>query len=126
MWGCPVARPRACRRAGLPQCHQSGPPTHSLRAFLDGKASLTEAEAVSHQQCAFGKWYYSDGLKNFGHIKELRDVEEPHAELHRTIKEIVKAQNAGDKPTAERLYAGVEDILRRIVALLDAAEANAA
>jgi methyl-accepting chemotaxis protein len=97
-----------------------------LRAFLDGQASLTEAEAVSHQQCAFGKWYYSEGLKNFGHIKELRDVEEPHAELHRTIKAIVKAQNAGDKVTAERLYATVEDISRRIVALLDAAEANAA
>ena len=96
-----------------------------LRAFLDGKATLTEAEAVSHQQCAFGKWYYSEGLKQYGHIQELRDVEEPHAELHRTIKDIVQAMKIGDKAGAERLYANVEGISKRIVALLDIAEHKA-
>jgi methyl-accepting chemotaxis protein len=96
-----------------------------LRSFLDGKTTLTEAEAVSHQQCAFGKWYYSEGLKQYGHIQELRDVEEPHAELHRTIKEIVQAMKTGDKAGAERLYANVEGISARIVALLDIAETKA-
>ncbi|MBI4996317.1 MAG: cache domain-containing protein [Rhodocyclales bacterium] len=96
-----------------------------LRSFLDGQATLTEAEAVSHTDCAFGKWYYSEGLKNYGHIQELKDVEAPHAELHRTIKEIVKARNAGDKATAEKLYANVDHISRRIVGLLDLAEVKA-
>jgi methyl-accepting chemotaxis protein len=96
-----------------------------LRSFLDGQATLTEAEAVSHTECAFGKWYYSDGLKNYGHIQELKDVEAPHAELHRTIKEIVKARNAGDKASAEKLYANVEQISQRIVGLLDLAEVKA-
>jgi len=96
-----------------------------LRSFLDGKASLTEAEAVSHKDCAFGKWYYSEGLASYGHIQELKDVEAPHAELHRTIKEIVKARNAGDTATAEKLYASVDHISRRIVGLLDAAEVKA-
>jgi methyl-accepting chemotaxis protein len=96
-----------------------------LRAFLDGKATLTEEEAVSHQQCNFGKWYYSEGLQKFGHIPELRDVEEPHAELHRTIKDIVKAMKAGDRAGAEQLYAKVDGISRRIVTLLDIAESKA-
>jgi methyl-accepting chemotaxis protein len=96
-----------------------------LRSFLDGKATLTEAEAVSHQQCAFGKWYYSEGLKQYGHIQELRDVEEPHAELHRIIKEIVQAMKTGDKANAEKLYAKVDGISKRIVALLDIAESKA-
>jgi methyl-accepting chemotaxis protein len=96
-----------------------------LRSFLDGQGTLTEAEAVSHKDCAFGKWYYSEGLKNYGHIQELKDVEEPHAELHRTIKEIVKARNSGDKATAEKLYANVDHISRRIVGLLDVAEVKA-
>jgi hypothetical protein len=64
-------------------------------------------------------------LKQYGHIKELRDVEEPHAELHRTIKEIVQAMKTGDKAGAERLYAKVDGISRRIVALLDIAESKA-
>ena len=96
-----------------------------LRTFLDGQGALTEAEAVSHQQCAFGKWYYSEGLKNYGHIRELKEVEEPHAELHRTIKEIIKAKSVGDTATAERLYANVDQLSRRIVALLDATERKA-
>ncbi|MDO8926619.1 MAG: methyl-accepting chemotaxis protein [Sideroxyarcus sp.] len=96
-----------------------------LRSFLDGRATLTEGEAVSHQQCTFGKWYYDEGVKQFGHIRELRDLEEPHAELHRTIKDIVKAMKSGDKATAERLYAGVDSLSRRIVALLEAAEDKA-
>jgi methyl-accepting chemotaxis protein len=96
-----------------------------LRAFLDGRGTLTEDEAVSHQQCNFGKWYYSEGLKQFGHIQELRDVEEPHSELHRTIKEIVQAIKTGDKAGAERLYAKVDGISKQIVALLDIAESKA-
>ena len=96
-----------------------------LRSFLDGKGTLTDAEAVSHTECAFGKWYYSEGIKNFGHIQELKDVEAPHAELHRSIKEIVKARNAGDVATAEKLYANVDQTSRSIVALLDQAEAKA-
>lgn len=96
-----------------------------LRAFLDGHASLTEQEAVSHQQCAFGKWYYSEGVSKYSHIQELRDVEAPHAELHRTIKDIVKAMAAGDKEHAEKLYANVEGISNRIVGLLDIAESKA-
>jgi methyl-accepting chemotaxis protein len=96
-----------------------------LRAFLDGKGTLTEAEAVSHQHCAFGKWYYSEGLKLYGHIPELKAVEEPHAELHRTIKEIVKLMNAGDKAGAERLYANVSGISQRIVSLLGQVESKA-
>ncbi len=96
-----------------------------LRSFLDGKAVLTEQEAVSHEHCAFGKWYYSEGLKKFGHIQELRDVEAPHAELHRTIKDIVKLMGSGDRAGAEQLYAKVDGISRRIVSLLDQAEARA-
>ncbi len=96
-----------------------------LRAFLDGKATLTEAEAVSHQHCAFGKWYYGEGMQRFGHIQELREVEAPHAELHQTIKEIVKLMNAGDRRGAERLYDKVAGISQRIVALLERAEAKA-
>ena len=96
-----------------------------MRTSLAGQGALTEAEAVSHQQCAFGKWYYSEGLKNYGHIRELKEVEEPHAELHRTIKEIIKAKSVGDTATAERLYANVDQLSRRIVALLDATERKA-
>ena len=96
-----------------------------LRSFLDGKAVLTEAEAVSHQQCAFGKWYYGEGQRRYSHIGELREVEAPHAELHRLIKEIIQAKNEGDTANAERLFGQVNNLSGRIVALLEAAEKKA-
>jgi methyl-accepting chemotaxis protein len=95
-----------------------------LRSFLDGRATLSEEEAVSHQQCSFGKWYYGEGMQQFGHLQELRDVEKPHAELHQTIREIVRAMKAGDKAGAERLYSTVDGLSKRIVALLEAAESK--
>ncbi|NOZ38589.1 MAG: hypothetical protein GXP11_11155 [Gammaproteobacteria bacterium] len=38
-----------------------------LRDFLDGKASLSMEEAVSHHDCKFGKWYFSEGLEKYSH-----------------------------------------------------------
>ena len=95
-----------------------------VRSFLDGRATLTEEEAVSHRHCAFGKWYYSEGLARFGHIQELRDVESPHARLHQTIKDIVAASRAGERQRAEGMYEQVERLSQQIVGLLEAAEAS--
>lgn len=94
-----------------------------LRAFLDGSANLTEEQAVSHHHCDFGKWYDSpDGLARYGHIQPLRDVEAPHAELHKIIKDVIRLKTAGERDAAEALMRKVESISGQIVGLLDQAE----
>lgn len=90
-----------------------------LRAYLDGKAMLTEKEAVSHQHCMFGRWYYGPGLKSLGHIAAMRDIEAPHTELHRLIGEIIRMGNAGKKDEAEALYEKVEPLSLQIVGYID-------
>jgi methyl-accepting chemotaxis protein len=95
-----------------------------LRAFLDGTGQLTQEQAVSHHHCQLGKWYYSDGLAKYGHIPEMRQIESPHAELHATIREILRLKNTGDSAGAEREYAKVEHISHQIVALLDKVQAK--
>lgn len=96
-----------------------------LRSFLDGEATLTLEQAVSHHHCDFGKWYYSEGLKKFGHIKPIVDVEDPHAELHKKIKTIIELKESGDTQGAEREYQKVASISETIVGLLDKAEQEA-
>ena len=96
-----------------------------LRSFLDGKASLTREQAVSHRHCDFGKWYYSDGKSKFGHIKAIREVEDPHKQLHDLIKKIVDLKNNGQLKEAERVYLNVGMLSDRIVALLNDAEKQA-
>ncbi|HUW51198.1 MAG TPA: methyl-accepting chemotaxis protein [Sulfuricella sp.] len=96
-----------------------------IRAFLDGKTALSANEAISHHECAFGKWYFGGGREKFSHVREMHEVDVPHAELHRTIKEIVRLKGAGDQAAAERLYGKVETLSHHVVDLLDEAENKA-
>ena len=93
-----------------------------LRAFLDGQESLDEEQAVSHRQCDFGRWYYSEGLARHAHIPALQEVEIPHEELHTLIREIIHAKQSGDLSRAEELYQRVGQLSQHIVDLLDQAE----
>ena len=96
-----------------------------LRSFLDGESNLTLDQAVSHHHCDFGKWYYSDGQRKFGHLQAIKDVENPHAELHSLIQDIIKLKESGDASAAERAYRQVDLISGEIVGLLDQAEQQA-
>jgi methyl-accepting chemotaxis protein len=93
-----------------------------LRGYLDGKSSLTLQEAVSHRDCAFGKWYYSEGLQRYAHIPEMQEIETPHEELHALVKQAIELKEAGDVEAAEALYDRVSSISARIVDRLNTIE----
>lgn len=93
-----------------------------LRAYLDNKGSLTRDEAVSHKDCALGKWYYSEGLEKYGHLAEMRAVENPHAELHKKIREIIELRESNQRAEAEKIYQTVEPLSVEIVQLLEKIE----
>jgi hypothetical protein len=62
--------------------------TDRLRQFLDGKTALTVEQAGSHKECALGKWLYSRGLKEYGDIAEIVELEKTHAGFHALVKQI--------------------------------------
>jgi methyl-accepting chemotaxis protein len=95
-----------------------------LRDFLDGKQALTEAQAVSHHDCDLGKWYYGDGMRDFGHIQEMKDLDGIHAELHSTVREIVTLKNSGDLEKAEEKFERIGPMSEEIVGLLNKIEAQ--
>ncbi len=92
-----------------------------LRDFLDGRASMTQEQAVSHHDCALGKWFYSEGLARFGHLPEMQELEGVHEQLHSLVKEIVNLKHSGKSREAEEKYLhigplshGVIDLLKKI------------
>jgi methyl-accepting chemotaxis protein len=95
-----------------------------LRAYLDGEGMLTEQEAVSHHDCVFGKWYYAEGIKSYGNLPVMKQIEPPHAELHQLIKKIIQAKEAGNDAEAQQLFARVEPLSGQIVSLIDQLEAE--
>jgi len=93
-----------------------------LRSYLDGERSMTLNEAVSHKHCILGKWYYSEGLAKFGHIDEMKQLEAPHEELHRLIKDVINAKELGDIQKAESVYRKIPPLSTQIIDLLSAVE----
>ncbi|MCU7806940.1 MAG: CZB domain-containing protein [Candidatus Thiodiazotropha sp. (ex Semelilucina semeliformis)] len=90
-----------------------------LRAYLDGKGGLSAEQASDHHDCSLGKWYYNQGMAEFGHIPEMTELEKPHAELHSIIKNIIHLQESGQKARAEEEYVKVDPLSQRIVGLLE-------
>ncbi|MEW8493371.1 MAG: methyl-accepting chemotaxis protein [Candidatus Thiodiazotropha taylori] len=93
-----------------------------LRSFLDGMSSLSHEEAVSHHDCVLGKWYYSDGLDQYGDIPEMRSIEKPHHELHELIKKIIEKKESGHIHEAEALYTKIAPLSSTIINLLEQVE----
>ncbi|MBA1331149.1 hypothetical protein QQ73_08300, partial [Candidatus Endoriftia persephone str. Guaymas] len=67
-----------------------------LRDFLDGKKSMHNEEAVSHRDCALGKWLYGFAMDEYGYIEEMQVMEKLHEKMHSVIKDVVSLRNAGD------------------------------
>lgn len=90
-----------------------------LRGYLDGRGQLETAHAVSHKECELGRWYYSAGLDDLGHIPEMQALEGPHAEIHQLIRQVIELREAGRQQEAEAAYARVDALSGEIVDLLD-------
>jgi methyl-accepting chemotaxis protein len=95
-----------------------------IRSFLDGRGSLTRAEALSHRECVLGRWYYGPGLKHYGHLEGMRALQTPHTELHSVIGQIVELKNQGNHQSAEQKYNDLIALSAEIVERLDALEAS--
>jgi methyl-accepting chemotaxis protein len=95
-----------------------------LRDFLDGKSVLTEQQAVSHHDCDLGKWYYGDGMANYGHLPEMQKLDGAHEELHATVRRIVTLKHQGQVATAEQEYERIGPLSHEIIELLNAIESK--
>lgn len=93
-----------------------------LRSFLDGKESLSEAQVVSHTDCDLGKWLHFEGIRTYGTIPEMRELEKTHIELHAVVKKVVQLKKQGNTVQAEAELRKVEPISQRIIALLNTIE----
>ncbi len=93
-----------------------------IRAFLDGRSSLSREEAVSHHDCAFGKWYYSDAGRAFHDMSEMAAIEAPHAQLHQLIRDIVQLKERGRDDEANGMLPGIDTLSAAIIEKLSALE----
>lgn len=90
-----------------------------IGACLTGNLSLTEEQLPDHRNCRFGKWYFDEGKRLYGHLPTFRAIDEPHAKIHALAKEAVAACNRGDKAKAEEMYKQIETLSHHLVKMFD-------
>ncbi|MEZ5444267.1 MAG: methyl-accepting chemotaxis protein [Gammaproteobacteria bacterium] len=93
-----------------------------LRGFLDGRESMTEAQAVSHRDCDLGKWLYSRGMAEYGQCSAMQQLEKDHAAMHALVKEVVRFKGAGESERAEAKFREIEPLSAKVVRSLDEVE----
>ncbi|MBS4098003.1 MAG: PAS domain-containing protein [Sulfuricella sp.] len=96
-----------------------------IRDFLDGKEAMDASKAVSHRDCDLGKWLYSGGLKKYGHLPEMQEMETLHEQLHSVIRDIVQLKNSGKQSEAERQFTKIGDYSQQVIDLLNRIEQQA-
>ncbi|WP_085442122.1 methyl-accepting chemotaxis protein [Magnetofaba australis] len=60
-----------------------------LEDVIRGRTALKPEEVASGRECAFGKWYYSDGEQCFGAMPIYQKVGEVHLQVHELARETV-------------------------------------
>lgn len=93
-----------------------------LRSFLEGKETLTETQAVSHRDCELGQWLYGEGLKQYGDISEMQQLEKVHADLHNKISMVIRLQHSGNTSRAKQEFNKITPLSNEVVSLLRAVE----
>lgn len=76
-----------------------------LKGVLNGSSDeRLEIKTVSEDcHCVLGKWIYSDGKKNYGHLQEYESARQAHAEFHECAGQVLTAHELGDATQAETL-----------------------
>ncbi len=90
-----------------------------VHAFLEGRGTLTDQEAISHHHCELGRWYDEVGRERYGDLPELRQLERPHAELHQQVQELRRAKAEEDFVAQAAAEQRIRDLSTQISALLD-------
>ncbi len=89
-----------------------------LRNFLDGSEALTLDQAVSHRDCDLGKWLYSSGLTEHGHLPAMKELEKLHTEMHGSVQACISHKNQANEQAASQDYNAVSSLSDKIVGLL--------
>ncbi|MBN1910155.1 MAG: Cache 3/Cache 2 fusion domain-containing protein [Pirellulales bacterium] len=96
-----------------------------LANLLAGKVSFTVADVASHHDCAFGKWYFGDGMKKFGNLTTFKDIDPAHAAVHDLAKKITQLYHDGNRHAAVEELSNLRKATHHIFELLDKLEEEA-
>jgi len=67
----------------------------SLYAYIDGTTGTVQPPPLDHQQCRFGRWYYSPEGQRYAPTEAFKRLEGLHKNLHDLGGQILRLHDAG-------------------------------
>jgi len=89
-----------------------------INMILD-RGEIELSTVASHQNCRLGKWYYSEGQKEYGHIPAFTQLEPVHEQVHTLGRRAVERYNSGDKNGAIADVEAIGPLSEQVVGMLD-------
>ena len=109
-------------------------------AMIEGIPVEKDQVPINYTDCVFGNWYYDEG-QNLSSLKEFKEIEDPHVELHLIYMEIFQILfekkkvsffdkligktskiSANDKKMARAKFRILDQVSKQIIHKLDALE----
>jgi len=90
-----------------------------LEAIIGGFSAMRPEEVADHHQCAFGKWYDTEGGRSLGALPAYREVGGLHERVHALARQVVKVMADNRATEAKKLMAEFEQVREKLFAALD-------
>lgn len=91
----------------------------NLSDMAVGRGSLKSQELADHHSCRLGKWYYGEKSQDFREYKSFKDLEPPHARVHKYGKEAAHLFEQGNFNDALAAMSKMEEASTDVVSLLE-------
>lgn len=89
-----------------------------LSQMLAGRAALNPDELSDHHSCRLGKWYYAQTDTEFTSLPEWRELEPPHAEVHKAGIDAARCYSRGDIEGAILAVKKADGASKKVMTLL--------
>jgi methyl-accepting chemotaxis protein len=88
-------------------------------AMLEDRDKINASDLSDHHQCAFGKWYDSEGTDKFKNLPIFEKLGSHHQAFHGLIADIVQSWNSGRQAEALDRFRKLTPHTDELFALLD-------
>lgn len=86
---------------------------------LCGFSNKSAADFSDHVSCRLGQWYSENATNPIGQTTAFREIDAPHAKVHSSGVEAIRAKQAGNNAEADAKLIEMEQASERVMMLLD-------
>lgn len=80
-----------------------------------GNETLNESQVGTHHTCRLGKWVDNTNIEDQNILKVIKDLSNPHSDLHNIAKKAISAYNSGHQHQAETYLKDIDHASANVI-----------